>query len=298
MATTLVRLSMNILVFDIETVPDVESGRRLYGHMDMSQLSDEEVARVMFHERYQETEGKTEMLRHHLQKVIAIAAVLNSGKTFKVGSLCDHPEATEKELIQRFFDIIQQTTPLLVSWNGSGFDLPVLHYRALLHGVAAPVYWKIHGEPSSQIRSYVWGGQEHSRGEKARFRYNNYLSRYHERHTDLMDVLAAYQPSAFASLGHIATMLGFPGKLGMSGDQVWETYSRGELQKIRHYCETDVLNTYLIFLRFELIRGYLTKEGYLQECQRVRDSLADKSHFKEFLEAWEVTKSDLQVNHP
>jgi predicted PolB exonuclease-like 3'-5' exonuclease len=113
---------------------------------------------------------------------------------------------------------------MLVSWNGGGFDLPVLHYRALKHGIQAERYWNIHN-----------------------FRYDNYLNRFHERHTDLMDVLAAYQPRAYASLDDIATMLGFPGKLGMSGDKVWQTYlQEGGIQKIRDYCETDVLNTYLM----------------------------------------------------
>lgn len=265
---------MNVFVFDIETVPDVETGRLLYGHSraEMDKLSDEEVARIMFQQRYQETDGKTEMLRHHLQKIVAIAGVLHTENTFKVKSLCE-PESSEKELIQRFFDTIQRFTPVLVSWNGGSFDLPVLHYRALLHGIVAKRYWTVHGTDPE--------------GDK--FRYNNYLSRYHERHTDLMDVLASYQPSAFASLDHIATLLELPGKLGMSGDKVWKTYLQKGVADIRHYCETDVLNTYLIYLRFELMRGNLSQESYLQECQRLRDKLIaeDKPHFRAFLEAWQ-----------
>jgi hypothetical protein len=257
---------MNVFIFDIETVPDVASGRRLYGHTtQMASLSDEEVARMMFQRRHQETEGKSDMLRHHLQRIVAISAVLNSGHTFKVGSLCE-PESDEKTLIQRFFEIIQRTTPTLISWNGSAFDLPVLHYRALLHGVPAPRYWETHGD----------------------FRFNNYLNRYHERHTDLMDVLASYQPYAFASLNEISTLLGFPGKLGMTGEGVWEAYLQGRIEDIRHYCEVDVLNTYLIYLRFEFIRGSLTEADYSQACQQVRDVLAaeNKKHFNTFLEIW------------
>lgn len=262
---------MNLFVFDIETVPDTDTGRRLYGQKDIDQLNDEEVARIMFHERYRETEGKTEMLRHHLQKVVAISGILDCGNTFKIGSLCE-PKTSEKEIIQRFFDIIQKTTPLLVTWNGGGFDLPVLHYRAMLHGVIAPTYWKNHGEDA--------------KGEK--FRFNNYLSRYHERHTDLMDVLSRYQAQAFVPLNEMALMLGLPGKLGLHGDQVWETYLQGDIQKIRHYCEIDVLNTYLIFLRFELIRGHLTHDSYAQVCQRLRHTLSaeNQPHFQEFLAAW------------
>ncbi len=259
---------MNILVFDIETVPDVETGRRLYGNSaEMEKLSDENVARVMFQQRSQNTDGQTEMLRPHLQKIVAISAVLRSGNRLRVDSL-GNLESTEAEIIQQFFKTLQHYTPMLISWNGSGFDLPVLHYRALKQGIDTHRYWNTHDQ----------------------FRFNNYLNRYHERHTDLMDVLAGYQVRAFAPLDEIAVMLGFPGKLGMSGDKVWEVYlTDGGLQKIRDYCETDVLNTYLIFLRFELIRGHLTETEYAQEHQRVRDLLVaekDKPHFQEFLNAW------------
>ncbi|OQW90975.1 MAG: 3'-5' exonuclease, partial [Beggiatoa sp. IS2] len=95
----------------------------------METLSDEEVAKVMFHQRSQETNGQSEMLRPHLQKVIAISAVLRSGERLKVASLGDE-SATEQDIIQLFFKTIQHYTPTLISWNGSGFDLPVLHYRA------------------------------------------------------------------------------------------------------------------------------------------------------------------------
>jgi hypothetical protein len=220
----------------------------------------------MFHLRRQETGN--EFLRLHLQRVVAISAVLRRNDTLKVWSLGE-ADASEKELIQRFFDGLERFTPTLVSWNGCGFDLPVLHYRALLHGIAAPRYWET-GE------------------DDASFRWNNYLSRYHYRHTDLMDVLAGYQPRANAPLDEVAAMLGLPGKMGMSGAKVWDAYLAGDIAGIRNYCETDVLNTYLVYLRFELMRGRLTGENYALECQRVRDTLAHeaKPHFLEFLERW------------
>jgi len=86
-------------------------------------------------------------------------------------------------------------------------------------------------------------------------------------------------------------MLGFPGKMGMSGDKVWDAYQDGQIQAIRDYCETDVLNTYLIFLRFQLIRGHLTCDQYQAECRKVRETLAleagQKVHFQAFLDAWD-----------
>lgn len=254
---------MNVLIFDIETVPDVEGGRRLH---DLEGLSDADVANVMFHKRRQETGG--EFLRLHLHRIVAISAVLRSSDTLKVWSLGEE-DSPEQELIQRFFDGLERFTPTLVSWNGGGFDLPVLHYRALVHGVQAPRYWETGKEDQS-------------------FRWNNYLSRFHERHTDLMDVVAGYQPRANAPLDEIASLLGFPGKMGMSGAKVWDNFQAGDIRGIRNYCETDVLNTYLVYLRFELIRGHLMPDAYEQECQRVRDMLAEenKPHFTEFLSHW------------
>ena len=257
---------MNIFVFDIETVPDVDSGRRLHDFVD---LSDNEVAQAMFKLRRQET-GSSEFLRLHLQRIVAISMVLRSGDQIKVWSLGD-TQASEREIIERFYAGLEKYCPTLVSWNGGGFDLPVLHYRALLHGIPAPSYWET-------------GESEQS------FRWINYLSRYHYRHMDLMDILSGYQSRACAPLDEIATMIGLPGKMGMSGALVWEYFQKGEIEAIRNYCETDVLNTYLVYLRFELIRGKLTKKQHDQACIRLYEYLQkeNKSHFNEFLTAWQA----------
>lgn len=256
---------MNVLAFDIETVPDVATGRRLYG---LDGLNDADVARVMFEKRREET-GDSEFLRHHLHRVITISTVLRQGQSLRVWSLGD-AEASEAELVRRFFDGIEKFTPTLVSWNGGQFDLPVLHYRALLHGIAAPRYWDT-GDVDRE------------------FRWNNYLSRFHERHTDLMDVLAGYQVRATASLDDIALLLGLPGKMGASGADVWKKYCAGKIDEIRNYCETDALNTYLIYLRWELLRGNLDAAGFEREQQLVRQTLAaeKKAHFEAFLAAWD-----------
>lgn len=255
---------MNIFVFDIETVPDISAARRIYNLPD---LNDSDMSTALQHIRRQET-GGSEFLRLHLQKIVAISVVLRTQNTLKVWSLGD-ANSSEQDLIQRFFAGIEKYSPTLVSWNGGGFDLPVLHYRALLHGITAARYWETGDDDNS-------------------FRYNNYLNRYHYRHMDLMDILAVYQARANAPLDQIATLLGFPGKMGMSGDKVWSSFQQGKINEIRDYCETDVLNTYLVYLRFELIRGKLTPENYHQECQKVRELLQadNKPHLLEFLQAW------------
>ena len=255
---------MNVFVFDIETVPDVVGGQRLY---DLQGLSDDDTVKAMTHLR--KTAAGTEFMRHHLHRIVAVSVVLRSADRLKVWSLGTE-ESDEAELIRRFYDGLERYTPTLVSWNGGGFDLPVLHYRAMIHGIAAPRYWD--------------NGRDDSN-----FRFNNYLNRFHERHTDLMDVLAGYQPRASVSLDEFATLLGFPGKLGMSGDKVWDTWRGGNRQAVRDYCETDVLNTYLVYLRFQLIRGELIASAYVDECALVRETLAasEAPHLLEFLEAWD-----------
>jgi predicted PolB exonuclease-like 3'-5' exonuclease len=193
---------------------------------------------------------------------------LRSGDSFRVWSLGDE-ESSEAEIVGRFFDGIERYAPDLVSWNGSGFDLPVLHYRALRHGIQAPRYWEV----GDSDREYKW---------------NNYLGRFHWRHVDLMDVLSGYQLRGRASLDQTAVLLGFPGKLGMSGDKVRERWLSGGISEIRDYCETDVLNTWLIYLRFEFMRGNLDATGLEREFALVRETLAGMNvpHLNEFLDAW------------
>jgi len=256
---------MNIFVFDIETIPDIEFGKRLH---DLGDLDDAEVGKAMFAIRKQETDG-SEFLPHYLHQIVAISAVLLTGDKLKVWSL-GTKDSPESELLERFFEGIERYAPTLVTWNGSGFDLPVIHYRALKHGIQAPRYWDT-------------GDSDNA------FKWNNYLNRYHERHTDLMDVLARFQGRANAPLDKIASMLGFPGKMGMDGSKVWGHYLDGDIEGIRNYCETDVLNTYLVFLRFEYIRGRLQKTRYEQLLEQVKELLREqeKPHMTEFLEAWD-----------
>jgi predicted PolB exonuclease-like 3'-5' exonuclease len=259
---------MPTLVFDIETIPDVAGIRDLY---DLgSALSDYEVAEFAFQKRRAQTGG--DFLPLHLQRVVVISCVMRDDKQFRVWSLAE-PASGEGEIIQRFFAGIEKYTPQIVSWNGSGFDLPVLHYRGLIHGVNAARYWDM-GE----------GGAPDSR----EFKWNNYISRYHSRHTDLMDLLAMYSGRANAPLDELAKLMGLPGKLGMDGSAVWQGWLDGRIDDIRDYCETDVVNTYLVFLRFQQMRGHLTAEDFEAECRLVRESLAaiGSPHWTEFLSAW------------
>ena len=106
----------------------------------------------------------------------------------------------------------------------------------------------------------------------------------------LMDLLAMYQPRASAPLDALAKLCGFPGKLGMDGSAVWGAYSAGKLEEIRNYCETDVVNTYLVYLRFQKMRGVMDGPAYEREVALVRATLEgmDEAHWREYLAAWKA----------
>jgi predicted PolB exonuclease-like 3'-5' exonuclease len=258
-------MAASVLVFDIETIPDVAGLRALRGAP-----ADTPGADVLASELAERKEaGRSDMLPLYLQRVLVVSCVYRSAKGLTVQSFVDRTGGDEGGVIQTFFDKIEKHQPQLVSWNGGGFDLPVLHYRGLRHGVVADKYWDM-GEDD---REYKW---------------NNYISRYHMRHLDMMDLLALYQPRANAPLDAMAKLCGLPGKLGMDGSQVHQAYLDGKLEDIRRYCETDVMNTWLLYCRFQKMRGGFTAIEHEREVQLAREVLGaiDEPHWAEYLAAW------------
>ncbi|MGI9306335.1 MAG: 3'-5' exonuclease [Gammaproteobacteria bacterium] len=257
-------MSETVLAFDIETIPDTDALREMRGFS--ADISEEEV--VEMDARLRRQENKSDFLPPHLHRVAVISCVARyfggGEETLKISSLAP-PEYDEKTMVETFFRIIDKRTPRLVSWNGGGFDLPVLHWRAMKFGIAAPRYWQMHGEDSS--------------GDK--FRWNNYTSRYHERHLDLMDILGMYQTRA--GLNDAARLCGLPGKIGIGGGAVWDAWRAGKTEEIRRYCETDALLTYLLFARFQYFRGGLN--SIAEEYETVRACL-DEERWAEFLAQW------------
>ncbi|MES2939862.1 MAG: 3'-5' exonuclease [Pseudomonadota bacterium] len=260
-----------VLVFDIESIPDV-TGLRLLRDAP-AETSDADVLAAWKQER--RDNNQTEFLPHYLQRVLVISCVFRNAEGVRVHSFVDRDNASEGRVVQGFFKLLDKHTPQLVSWNGGGFDLPVLNYRGLRHGVAADRYWSM-GE----------GGAPDDR----EFKYNNYISRYHMRHLDLMDLLAMYQPRASAPLDAMAKLCGFPGKLGMDGSQVYQAYLDGKVEEVRRYCETDVMNTYLLYCRFQKMRCGFTDAEYTQEIELVKQTLGNlapaEPHWNEYLAAW------------
>jgi predicted PolB exonuclease-like 3'-5' exonuclease len=256
-----------VLVFDIESIPDVEGLRALRGAP--ADHTDEQVYAAWLAERKEK--GQSDFMPLHLQRVLVISCVFRNAEGLRIHSFVDRDGQSEGKVVQTFFHAVEKHTPQLVSWNGGGFDLPVLHYRGLRHGVEASKYWDL-GEDDRE------------------FKWNNYISRYHMRHLDLMDLLAMYSPKNNAPLDAMAKLCGFPGKLGMDGSQVYAQYLAGQTEDIRRYCETDVMNTYLVYCRFQKMRGGLTEAEYGQEIAMVKETLGNlapnESHWNEYLAAW------------
>ncbi len=256
-----------VLVFDIESIPDIDGLRALRG--EPADKPDAEVFAGWLEER--KSRNQSDFMPLHLQRVLVISCVFRNAEGLRIHSFVDRDGLSEGKVVQTFFNAIEKHSPQLVSWNGSGFDLPVLHYRGLRHGVEAGRYWDM-GEDDRE------------------FKWNNYISRYHMRHLDLMDLLAMYTPKNNAPLDAMAKLCGFPGKLGMDGSQVYSQYLAGQTDDIRRYCETDVMNTYLVYCRFQKMRGGFTPEEYDREIAYVRETLGqlapDESHWQEYLAAW------------
>jgi hypothetical protein len=252
-----------VLAFDIETIPDCAGIRRI--HDLPAELPDADVAEIAFQKRRVQS-GGSDFLPVHLHRVVVISCVLRSDDGIRIFSIGE-PEQTEASAIQRFFDGMEKYVPQLVSWNGRSFDLPVLVSRGMVHSVRAACFWETGGDS----------------------KYNNYVNRFHDRHLDLMDVIGIYGGRG-SPLDELARLAGFPGKLGVGGGAVWESYRAGEVEAIRNYCEADTVNTYLLYLRFQMMRCAYTPERYRSECELLRATLEKRAepHWREFLSLWKA----------
>src|SRR5690242_18436729 len=217
-------MTQNILVWDIESVPDL---KRFAISNDLGEKSDEEV-RQEFISRF------PKFPKHIYHSIICIGALVahredTHWNVVAIGA--PHiGDRTEKQLISAFVDKIAELRPQLVTFNGNSFDLPVLRYRAMINGVSAP-------------------------GLLAR----PYFNRYTEDALDLCDVLSSFAPHTKASLNELSRIMGMPGKPdGIDGSEVERFFIEGEINEIADYCETDIVNTYRVWLRYELFVGRLS----------------------------------------
>jgi 3'-5' exonuclease len=244
-----------ICVFDIETIPDCELIRKILGH----EGSDEEVSRFAIKE--QEEKSGSGFLPLPFHKVVAISAVIadDFGIFRKVSSI---EGSNEFEMVKNFLGFINKHNPKLVSFNGRSFDMPLLMLRAMQYNLTCNAYFEVENK------------------ELSKNKWENYRSRYSDRfHVDVMDHLCEFGAVRGLKLDHVCAMVGLPGKYDVHGEQVMELFYAGELEKIKEYCESDVLNTYWLFLKYELLKGNLIIEDYQRALVTMQENLKhDKSY--------------------
>ena len=262
-----------IAAFDIETIPDPDLGRRLYDFGG----SDADVIEAMLKNRRSQTGDRTDFhpLPFHRIVVLSVAWLDPKSGAFKLGSPAGSSPDEESHL-RGFFGMFRTSRPpRLVTWNGSGFDLPVLRYRSMVHRLSMPEFYEV--------------GEER--------RNTSYLGRFDQLHVDLMDVLSNFGASSRVRLDDWSRILGLPGKTVMHGSQVHQHYTAGDRELVRTYCELDALNTLLLYLAWRahvgvleesVLRGYVG--GIVRELQR--DEREAIQEFSGQLQGWRGSKGD------
>lgn len=227
MGTSMSPPSCTYLVLDIETVPD----RALFAPPEPTPGNERERA---FPPLYA------------CQPVVIGVMWLDEQLRLKrVGTIGEGKD--EPGMLADFAEFMDSRMPHLVTWNGRGFDLPVLILRSLRHGLSWPWYY-----------------QE-----------RDYRSRYSEQgHLDLADLLAGHGAARMTSLDGAARLIGLPGKDGMDGSQVEGLYHTGQIEALRRYCLHDVTQTAFLFLRWRLLRGELDRAGYQAAAEALLSSAA------------------------
>lgn len=263
----------DVIVFDIETVVDADASRRL---LRQPAFDDVEARDALSDYFLDKTEGRNDFARQPFHQLVAISYAHlirepgDEGSELLIRRLATggNRNSNEREMLEGFFHLIETRVPQLISFNGRGFDVPVLKYRAMVHGLSCP-RWFNQGD-----------------------RWNNYDARYsQEYHLDLLEVLSDHGASARCSMDEVAAAFGVPGKLDKAGDNVREMFENGQTEAIRDYCETDVCTTLLIFLRQQLFTGALSEGAYARAILGVRNYIEaeaeSRPHLAEYLQAWE-----------
>jgi 3'-5' exonuclease len=234
-----------VIVWDLETVPDIAAAARM---LDLGATPEDEVREAL----------GPGFPKHPLHKIVCIGALVASRQPegWHVDALgAPHTgERSEADLIEAFADRVGQLRPQMVTWNGHAFDLPVLRYRAMVNRVSAE-------------------------GLQAR----QYFHRFTEDAVDLCDVLGSYVPGVKVKLDEVTKILGLPGKPdGIDGSRVEEMVRGGQIEEVARYCESDVLNTYRVWLVYELFRGAITAEQLA--WSEARDLQRTAGSFRRFLD--------------
>lgn len=212
--------------------------------------------------------------KHPLHKIVCIGALIASRQPegWRVDALgAPHTgERSEAQLIKDFVDKIGQLRPQLITFNGHSFDLPALRYCAMVNRLAAD---------GLQVRPY--------------------FHRYTEDALDLCDVLGSYVPGVRVKLDEVSKILGLSGKPeGIDGSRVEEMVLSGQIEEVARYCESDVLNTYRVWLVYELFRGSITAEQLDWSEAQVSEFVANRKSANPHLCRALGIKNEASVNWP
>jgi 3'-5' exonuclease len=227
----------SVIVWDLETMPDLAAAARM---LDMGNAPDAEVREAL----------GSGFPKHPLHKIVCIGALIATRQPegWRVDALgAPHiGERPEAKLISDFVEKIGQLHPQLITFNGHSFDLPVLRYRAMVNRVSAE---------GLQVRPY--------------------FHRYADDALDLCDALGSFSPGSKVKLDEISKILGLTGKPdGVDGSKVEEMVVAGQIEEVARYCESDVLNTYRVWLVYELFRGAITTRELDWSEAQIRDFVA------------------------
>ena len=228
-----------ICIFDCETIPDTDLIRSQF-HLEGDDIS---VTNQAFN--LQEEKAGSSFLPVPFHQVVAISAVIadDFGSYEKVSSI---DGKSEKEMLGNFLAFIDRHNPKLVSFNGRNFDIPMIMIRALKYNLSCPAFYD---KENKTLNKSKW---------------DNYRYRFSDRfHVDLMDHISEFGAVRGLKLDLLCNMAGIPGKFDVSGDMVHTLFYENRLEEIKEYCESDVLNTYWLYLKYELLKGNITLEDYL-----------------------------------
>lgn len=272
-----------ICVFDIETVPDIELVRQYY-ELDSS-LSEVEICQHAF--SAQKEKSGSEFLPIYWHRVVSIASVIcdEYGKFIKVGNFgkksAESTEtksnadssafahlADERAILSDFLRFINSKEPRLVSFNGRGFDLPTIMLRAMKYNLSAFGYF------------------ESENASKTKNKWENYRARYSEKwHTDLLECLGNFGSVRNLNLDNVCKMLGIVGKYEVSGGDVYSLYyDKKDIEKIDFYCQSDVLNTYWLYLKYAILKDELRLEDYAEILEDFKEKLPkDREYSQAFI---------------
>jgi 3'-5' exonuclease len=172
---------------------------------------------------------------HH--KIVVLGALLLEAdyQVRRLGVIGEGKD--EAGILSDFAKFLEDRRPCLVTYNGRGFDMPVIATRCLRHGVPL---------------RYYYGARD------VRYRFSP------EGHLDLMDYVADFGAAKPSRLDVVAKLCGMPGKVGVDGKDVGPLVHAGKLQEVKNYCLCDVAQTAAVFLRVQLVRGELDPARYQQ----------------------------------